>query len=475
MRQGRPISKYGAKKMSKEFKNVHMTYRKKYEIIQYYAEHGMTSTLNQHFNHLQGTSRSSTRKKIYAWLKQKEFIQTKATTPATANHKCARQIGMGTTLPYWAEEQLARWVNSLRIDRVQTAIDVGLQEKEFLASWHWKQGFMKRFRMSLRARTRVGQERQSDGEAVLDDFAKRAKACMLDNNIQVVYNADQTAVNYEYLPTKTINPKSSKTVWVRCTGKTKDLATAMILGYSEGRKYPLFLVFKTAASKVDRVVQENIELRNGFGIRIWRTMRPLEDQFRCKIHGNPKGWWNARLTIDFLRFHFGERQEMDKKVLLLLDHFSGHFRQDVLSYARDINFILMKIPAGYTWICQPADVAWIRPLKARLRQAWIDMIRHQIQVSKARQVPFKLEPPSRSTIVRWIKNSWSILPSRTILNGFAKCKLVEAVEHPPNDIPCAIEDDLLSELMNSSSIDEMIDPENDVDEVANEDIQEILL
>ncbi|KAH9122126.1 hypothetical protein AeMF1_006461 [Aphanomyces euteiches] len=249
----------------------------------------------------------------------------------------------------------------------------------------------------------------------------------------------------------------------------------MILDDSEGRKYPLFLVFKTHASKIDCVVQENIEVRNGFGIHIWRTMRPLEDHFRCKIHGNLKGWWNARLTNDFLRFHFGEYQEMDKKVLLLLDHFSGHFSQDILSYARDINVILMKIPAGYTCIGQPADLSWIRPLKARLRQAWMDMIRHQIRVSKARQVPFKLEPPNCSTIVRWITNSWSMLPSRTILNGFAKCKLVEAIEHPPNDIPCAIENDLLSELMNSSSIDEMIDPKNDVDEVANEDIQEILL
>ncbi|RHY95134.1 hypothetical protein DYB35_012934 [Aphanomyces astaci] len=59
--------------------------------------------------------------------------------------------------------------------------------------------------------------------------------------MDVVYNADQTAVNYEYLPTKTLNAKGEHTIWVKYSGKTKDRATAMVMADSTGKKYPLFM------------------------------------------------------------------------------------------------------------------------------------------------------------------------------------------------------------------------------------------
>ncbi|RLO03335.1 hypothetical protein DYB28_005307 [Aphanomyces astaci] len=36
-------------------------------------------------------------------------------------------------------------------------------------------------------------------------FSAPVRKIVEDENIDVVYNADQTAVNYEYLPTKTLN------------------------------------------------------------------------------------------------------------------------------------------------------------------------------------------------------------------------------------------------------------------------------
>ena len=61
---------------------------------------------------------------------------------------------------------------------------------------------------------------------------------MIEHNITKLYNADQTGVFYEYLPKKTITPTGAKTVWVRCGGKDKERATAMLLGtnYSYFRK-----------------------------------------------------------------------------------------------------------------------------------------------------------------------------------------------------------------------------------------------
>ncbi|RHY14358.1 hypothetical protein DYB26_015711 [Aphanomyces astaci] len=157
----------------------------------------------------------------------------------------------------------------IQVMALEMAIDAGIEERAFIASWSWFQGFKSRFKLTLRARTRIGQDTQGDGDKALAKFATRVAQVVRDNNIDVVYNADQTAVNFEYLPTKTLNAKGEHTIWVKCSGKTKDRATAMVMADSTGKKYPLFVVMKTKASKVKAVVQENLTQRHGFGKTMW--------------------------------------------------------------------------------------------------------------------------------------------------------------------------------------------------------------
>ncbi|RHY44965.1 hypothetical protein DYB38_008543 [Aphanomyces astaci] len=165
----------------------------------------------------------------------------------------------------------------------------------------------------------------------------------------------------------TMQSKGDKTVWIKCGGKTKDRATAMFLANSNGDKLPMFLVLKTTASKVKSVVQENLTQRHGFGKQVWKQNRP---------------------------------DRSTKKVLLLWDDFSAHFTDEVVECARELNVVLEKVPPRFMWICQPADIAWIRPMKTRLRQLWIDLIRRQVRHHKHQATTFKLVPPSRATIVR---------------------------------------------------------------------------
>ncbi|RLO08127.1 hypothetical protein DYB28_001187 [Aphanomyces astaci] len=80
------------------------------------------------------------------------------------------------------------------------------------------------------------------------------------------YNADQNGVFYEYLPKRTINAGGVKTVWVPCGGKDKERSTAMLLGDSEGNKYPLFIVLMQKKSTIATTVRANINDRNGFGV-----------------------------------------------------------------------------------------------------------------------------------------------------------------------------------------------------------------
>ncbi|KAH9161349.1 hypothetical protein LEN26_001459 [Aphanomyces euteiches] len=307
----------------------------------------------------------------------------------------------------------------LRLVALETAKDVGLQDHEFRAGWHWFQGFKRRHGLSLRARTRVGHDTPADGFEALENFSKRIMTIVAENNITEVYNADQTGVNYEYLPTKTLNVSGERTIWVKCGGKTKDRVTAMLLADSTGKKHPIFLVLRATKSKVSSGVQENLSDRQGFGKTVWKSVQPMQTDHNSQIYGNPTAWWNSDISMRFLEYHFGNRPDRaTKKVLLTWDDFSAHSTDEVVAYAKSINVILERVPPRYTWLCQPADVAWNRPLKANLRQKWLDLIRHQLRSSRDRCVPFKLQPPSPSTIVGWITEAWSCLSISIIVNGF---------------------------------------------------------
>ncbi|RQM20227.1 hypothetical protein B5M09_010695 [Aphanomyces astaci] len=118
----------------------------------------------------------------------------------------------------------------------------------------------------------------------------------------------------------------------------------MVLANSAGTKHPLFLILRTSKSKVKAVVQENLAVPKGFGKRLWESL------------------------------HFSERPDRDTKpVLLLWDDFSAHWTEEVVAYATSINVVLVRIPPRFTWICQPVDVAWNRPLKSRLRDKCIGL------------------------------------------------------------------------------------------------------
>ncbi|RHZ39757.1 hypothetical protein DYB26_007082 [Aphanomyces astaci] len=468
---GRPVFKNWAKKRPKQHKNTVADYRERKAAIDHYELFGVQSTLDSMYGRLAPDARETKRKLIYSWVANRPLIERMASNPRTATMKCRRDLGTGTTLTAEAEEQLVQWVKGMRADGVpvtysmlrimalEAAIDLGLSEDEFRAGWHWVDGFKRRHGLSLRARTRIGQQTPEDGDEVLDDFAKRVQEIVAREGIDIIYNADQTAVNYEYLPTKTLNKKGENTVWVKCGGKTKDRMTAMLLADNSGTKHPLFLILRTSKSKIKAVVQENLTTRQGFGKRLWESVEPMQAANGVVIHGNPTAWWNASISMQFLKYHFSERHDRaTKKVMLIWDDFSAHFTDEVTAYAKELNVVLERVPPNYTWICQPADVAWNRPLKARLRQNWLDMIRRQLLRAKQRGTVFKLVPPSRDTIVSWVSGAWADTDATTIINGFKKCHLVDGV--PMGEVvgEGVVEDDVLAALIATCAIEETIDP-----------------
>ncbi|KAG2982610.1 hypothetical protein PC121_g16605 [Phytophthora cactorum] len=88
----------------------------------------------------------------------------------------------------------------------------------------------------------------------------------------------------------------------------------------------------------------------------------------------------------------------------------------------------MKVPRNATAVCQPADVAWNKPLKQKLRGYLVDLLQKQLKRRKP-GTPLKLVPPDRALIAGWIKRAWAELTEKTVKAGYKKAGLeVQEVE-----------------------------------------------
>ncbi|TYZ62250.1 hypothetical protein PybrP1_011591 [[Pythium] brassicae (nom. inval.)] len=92
----------------------------------------------------------------------------------------------------------------LRLRALEVAAAVGIRSGLFVVSNPWKASFLRRHRLSFRARNRSGQSRPDDDNSFGGASATEACAWMEEHGVETVYNADKTAVFIEMLPKKTL-------------------------------------------------------------------------------------------------------------------------------------------------------------------------------------------------------------------------------------------------------------------------------
>lgn len=133
------------------------------------------------------------------------------------------------------------------------------------------------------------------------------------------------------------------------------------------------------------------------------------------------------MPIEFLNYQFRARPNMDEPVLLIWDDFSGHWSKDVLIFARCINVEIMRVHPGYTYVCQPADVSWNKPLKDVMQAKWVAFLQDQVRSIGIRQLgnsSLKIAAPSRKDMVNWVTAASDMLSQQTIKSCFSRANLV---------------------------------------------------
>ncbi|KAE8964953.1 hypothetical protein PR002_g28826 [Phytophthora rubi] len=330
------------------------------------------------------------------------------------------------------EREIVKWIDNLRAEgapvsafklqrkALEIAAGEGLSKDAFIASCTFRKGFLRRHMLSLRRHTRQGQKPPAESDVARAEFRVIVRDLMKEHAVDRVYNADQTAVFFEYLPKQTISGRGAKTVWVRCAGKEKERVTVMLLGDSCGTCYTPFVIAKAKKSEKEDTAVENKAIRHGFGIGVWKEVVGLQNRLDVIMYGNPKGWWNGELSLEVLRFHFASRPNRDQPVLLLWDDLSAHWTKDVQAYAKELNVVLIPVPPGCcTSVCQPVDISWNMPLKARLRSRWLENLQAQLRAPRQPGIKFKLAAPKRKDVTEWVVAAWEDLSPAVIKSGFS--------------------------------------------------------
>ncbi len=146
------------------------------------------------------------------------------------------------------EQYLANWVRSLRSEGIPVsnlmvslqskniAEEFGISAERFRASNSWLNGFKQQYGFSSRMKTNQGHIAPDDYLQRLQNFTLQVKQKVKELGVKVIWNADQTLVQYEMIPKRTIDNTCQKTIWVRCAGKDKERVSVMLLANSFGEK-----------------------------------------------------------------------------------------------------------------------------------------------------------------------------------------------------------------------------------------------
>ncbi|KAG6954652.1 hypothetical protein JG688_00012253 [Phytophthora aleatoria] len=160
----------------KLYKRSAVSYQHTLEVLLHLGKVTMEETAAQCYPGFGRHQLRNKKRQFYAWKAVRSTIEVKCARGSQL-HCRDRSRGMGATLPAAAEEQLVQWTNCLHADEVPvTSLMLKLQAIEsygscnlphgaFAATWSWRNHFLRRHKLAILRRTRIGQTAPGDAVA----------------------------------------------------------------------------------------------------------------------------------------------------------------------------------------------------------------------------------------------------------------------------------------------------------------------
>ncbi|KAJ4426521.1 hypothetical protein ANN_27335 [Periplaneta americana] len=231
-----------------------------------------------------------------------------------------------------------------------------------------------------------------------------------------ISNADETPVFWDMPSNMTVDNKGAKSISLRTTGNEKQRITVMLAVTADGGKLPPYVILKRKT-----MPKENL---------------PKGLVIRCQ----EKGWMTTELMVDWLATVWNRRPGalLCKRAMLVLDAFKGHLTPEVKKKITALKTDLVVIPGGMTSKLQVLDVVVNKPFKDHLRKQYSDWL---LEGSHAFTPPGNIKKPSVSLMCEWILSSWHTISPDSIIKGFKKCCVSNALDGSEDDVLWAESDE----------------------------------
>lgn len=384
-------------------------------------------------------------KNVRRWRKQKNELKNAATTRKSfGGPKVGRFDEVEKILINFVREKRADGLpisrEVMRFKALEIATSLNIPRGDFSASTGWCVRMMKRAGFSLRRRTSLAQRLPAFYDEKLIKFQRyvislRKKYSYL---LGQMGNADQTPVYFDMPSNTTVNKKGAKSVLIKSTGNEKARITVMLSVLADGRKLPPYVVLRRKTMPKEKL--------------------PPGIVYRCQ----EKGWMTQELVIDWLKTVWNRRPGalLKMKGMLALDAFRGHLTPQVKKEVEAMNTDLVIIPGGMTSQLQVLDVVVNKPFKDHMRKKYEWMLSGNHQFTPTG----KLKKPSVADLGQWIMAAWNAISPESIVNGFKKCCISNAMDGTEDDI--LWQDDSVEQGPSTSQ--DVGDSDSDEDEAEDE-------
>lgn len=299
-----------------------------------------------------------------------------------------------------------KWI----IQTAKEAANRGIGETDFKASNGWIYRFLKRFDVSLRAPTSVGQKDPADArQQALDFFEYFSRLRQRLNGYHITYaNLDEVPVWFDMPGGRTYDVEGNRTIKALTTGNEKLRFTVVLCTLSTGEKVKPMIVFRTP-KKID-INNENIYVTGSKGGSMTTELMELWRKKCWKVRPN--------YSIDNIP---GERSK--RKTVLILDSARCHLDSDLHERMNRLNNTEVKIiTGGMTKYLQPADIVYNKPFKNHIKDSWNDWMENGlIEMTRFG----RRRPASRETVTDWIKNAFGKIPAEMIKSSYDRCGIID--------------------------------------------------
>ena len=394
-------------------------------------------------------NRSAGREHLVSEKLVRDWRKKKAVLSALPKRTRSQRVGVK---PRWPEleTKVTEWVldkrlNGIGLSGTMIRLKAKLMAKDmppdqvegFTGCTSWLYRFMKRRCLVIRQKTKVAQRLPHEFEEKIMSFQRMMIRMRQENEyeMQHIGNMDETPMNFDMPPSRTVHPVGEKTILIKTTGNEKNHFTVVLCCLADGTKLKPMIIFK-------------------------RKTMPKEDiPPGVLVHVHEKGWMDEQGMLLWIEKVWECRPGhlLRKKACLVYDMFKSHLMESVKNKLRKGNTDVAIIPGGLTSQLQPLDVSINKPFKDKVRVLWSKWMAGSTNHALTRGG--HLRKPSITLWCQWVVKAWNEIDPPIIIKSFKKCCISNALDGSEDSI-----------LYDDDSNDEShTDPFADVDQSGDED------